>query len=218
MALKIYPSRHHWTSSENYSLKRKKSKKNIHRKNNIQNDFSIHKNNNKPALDFFEYYFGEIEYQKQRINDINSLYSQFPIAVYETPPDNYNSGVFDYLRTPISFDLEDRSVSFAGTIPEGSFIKLTTVNLADIAEGAKYSMKKVFKASKLKHIVISLVFSCCSRHRILGSLAKNEFEYLKSKKLKNYVGFYGYGEISPTSEGEKSKYLSSTILTVLMGV
>ncbi len=102
------------------------------------------------------------------------------------------------VRTILSIDENNRTMTFAGDIPEGSKVRFMKANfdrLIDAASGAAGACIDVNSFTPK----LALLISCVGRKLILGNRIDEEVEAV-SEIFGNQTmltGFYSYGEISP---------------------
>jgi hypothetical protein len=102
------------------------------------------------------------------------------------------------VRTILSIDETNQTMTFAGDVPEGSKVRFMKANfdrLIDAASGAASTCLEISSFSPK----IALLISCVGRKLILGTRIDEEVEAV-SEIFDNrtiITGFYSYGEISP---------------------
>ncbi|MBC7654205.1 MAG: FIST C-terminal domain-containing protein [Oligoflexus sp.] len=142
------------------------------------------------ALDFYKKYLGP---------DAQNLPASallFPLAVTEPGAQRH------VVRTILSINEEDKSMTFAGDVPMGGKIRLMRANFDKITDAASDAAANSISTSNLNPD-FSLLISCVGRKLILGPRIEEEVEIV-SETFKNetvMAGFYSYGEISPFNEG-----------------
>ena len=116
------------------------------------------------------------------------------------------------VRTILSIDEENNSMTFAGDIPVGSRLRFMKANFDKLTSAAssaaqhsilKYNHKPGF----------ALLISCVGRKLVLGSRIEEEVEAV-AELLGNQTilaGFYSYGEISPFNEGGSCQLHNQTM-------
>lgn len=106
------------------------------------------------------------------------------------------------VRTILSINEEDQSMTFAGDVPVGSKVRFMKANFEKItsaaAEAAEFSKSKEKSAPDF-----SLLISCVGRKLVLGDKIEEEVKAVsQSFDHKTLLGgFYSYGEISPFNDG-----------------
>ncbi|MFV0604793.1 MAG: FIST signal transduction protein [Niabella sp.] len=144
---------------------------------------------NQNALDIYKKYLGE------ESKNLPGSALRFPLSVIAP---NAKEPV---VRTILSVNEKEKTMSFAGDIPLGSTVRLMKTTIERVtsaaAEAAAYTCPNNTKPQ------FSLLISCVGRKIVLGSRTKEEIAAV-SNTFNNEVllaGFYSYGEISPFNNG-----------------
>jgi serine phosphatase RsbU (regulator of sigma subunit) len=165
---------------------------------------TVQKIGDMKALDFYRYYIGPH----------GNPASEFPLAVFDDDENQF------YARTPVDFDEDSGSVSFAGPIPLGATVQLTEASREQMVADTQTSIESAFKQKiQTWQPSAALVFSCATRKGILGSRTPEELLILK-KHLPVHVpimGFYCFGEFGPLQKNQISHMHNSTMVTLLLG-
>lgn len=106
------------------------------------------------------------------------------------------------VRTILSIDEEDQSMTFAGDIPEGSRVRFMKANFDKITAAAnEAALRTINKDNQPPEF--ALLISCVGRKLILGPRIEEEVEAVREALGPDTLlaGFYSYGEISPFNEG-----------------
>jgi len=162
----------------------------------------IYEIDHKPALDFYQYYLGEL-----------SPSVEYPLAVFEQGRQQF------YMRAPISHDPEQGSITFFGDLPEGATVQITEFNCDQILNSSALSMQQAFDDYPGDKPEAALFFSCTARRKILSTRAEEEYQFAK-KHLNTIIpscGFYTYGEIAPLEQHGSSLLHNETFITLLLG-
>jgi hypothetical protein len=156
----------------------------------------------KPALDFYQYYLGDL---------FPSL--EYPLAVFEEDSQKF------YLRAPSGWDPEQGTISFLADIPENAIIQITETTRDGILNSSEISMQNALERYPGKEPSAALFFSCAARRQILGTKAKEEYQMVKNKLIHHLpsCGFYSNGEIAPLKECGVTLFHNETFVTVLLG-
>lgn len=163
---------------------------------------------NKNALDIYKLYLGKYA------NDLPGSALLFPLSVKI----NENESV---VRTILSIDNEEQSMTFAGDIPMGSTVRFMKANFDKLIDAATLAAKTSFvQLSNLQtnKSALALLISCVGRKLILGNRIDEEIEAVKQTLHPNTMltGFYSYGEISPLNPSAACALHNQTItITVL---
>ena len=106
------------------------------------------------------------------------------------------------VRTILSIDETQNSMTFAGDIPIGSKVRFMKANFDKLTVAAANAAQQTI-VDKNHKPDLALLVSCVGRKLVLGPRIEEEVEAINdslgSKTIK--AGFYSYGEISPFNEG-----------------
>ncbi len=144
----------------------------------------------KPALDLYERYLGEEE-----SSGLPSTGLLFPLRIHDVDaPD------MAVVRTILAVDREQRSMTFAGDMPEGWVAQLMRGTFNRLAAGAAAAARTAHPpAVNLDGDELALLVSCIGRRLLLGQQIVDEVEAVGSALGQGVhrIGFYSNGEISP---------------------
>jgi hypothetical protein len=145
----------------------------------------------KPALDLYKTYLGE------HAAGLPATGLLFPLEIRRT------HGAEALVRTILSVDDAQNSLTFAGDVPEGSQAQLMKANferLIDGAEGAARASQQTLGGGPVE---LAVLISCVGRKLVLKQRTEEEVESVRDVLGGGAVlaGFYSYGEISPTVPG-----------------
>lgn len=152
------------------------------------------------ALDLYKKYLGE---ESKNLPGSALLFPLSVIIPGTTKP---------VVRTILSINEEDKSMTFAGDIPVGSKVRFMKANFDKLTMAASEAANQ----TTLNHTekpAFSLLISCVGRKLILGSRT-NEEVLAVNKSFDNKTilsGFYSYGEISPFNEGGSCQLHNQTM-------
>jgi hypothetical protein len=125
-------------------------------------------------------------------------------------------GVGNVIRTPILVDHEDKTLTYAGNMPEGATVKLMKSGTMQLLD----STLDVAKYCATEDEVPCFVFatSCVGRRVVLDDMANEEFTEIQSvfKNESHYFGFYSYGEFSRTGFEENCKLHNQTLALAVL--
>ncbi len=144
----------------------------------------------QPALQLYKKYLGE---EAEKLPGSALL---FPLAIRQK-----QSSKEWVVRTILGVDEKDKSMTFAGDIPEGYIAQLMHGNFDRLVEGAGESARQA-SISGQNSPKLALIISCIGRKLLMGQHTVDELQIVydywgQSVPL---VGFYSYGEISPHAE------------------
>ncbi|RSC93141.1 FIST signal transduction protein [Tenacibaculum singaporense] len=142
-----------------------------------------------PALKLYKSFLGE---QAESLPSSGLL---FPLSM------RINENSDPIVRTILAVDEETQSLTFAGNIPEGAYVRLMKANVDRLINGAGDSAKlanKEFKNSS----ELAILISCVGRRLVLKQLVEEEVEAVRDVLGEKpcVTGFYSYGEIAPFGE------------------
>lgn len=156
------------------------------------------------ALDYYQHYLG--------VEQFMANFAIHALAVFEDQ-DNF------YMRAPNGYDLESGSVTFFSDVPEQAVVQITDTTPENILSACETSLKNALTHYPGVEPAAALLISCACRRRILGTLAKDEYQLVK-KHLPKAIpccGFYSYGEIAPLVSGGETQFHNKTFITLLLG-
>lgn len=154
----------------------------------------------KPALDLYEKYLGE------EAQDLPASALLFPLSIVD--PMVEGSG---FTRTILNINRQDKSLIFAGNIPEGSKAQLMKASHDGLLTGAAEAA-----AAAVNHVPngeLALLVSCIGRRLVMKQRAEEEVEAAAEELGENIprIGFYSYGEICPSAVGGAPKLHNQTM-------
>lgn len=116
------------------------------------------------------------------------------------------------VRTILSINEEEKSMTFAGDVPVGSTVRFMKANFKKINNAASDAAHQTILSRNDKPD-FALLISCVGRKLILGSKIDEEVKAV-SKAFSDktiLAGFYSYGEISPFNEGGNCQLHNQTM-------
>lgn len=142
-----------------------------------------------PALELYKSFLG---------NEANNLPSSgllFPLSM------RCNETMIPVVRTILGINEEEQSLTFAGNIPEGSYVRLMKANIDRLINGAEDSAKSANKDFD-ETSELTILISCVGRRLVLKQLVEEEIEVVRDVvgEKPSITGFYSYGEIAPFGE------------------
>lgn len=118
------------------------------------------------------------------------------------------------VRTILSINEKEGSMTFAGDIPEGAYVRLMKANMERLVDGAAEAAKK---SKKKKSPELAILISCVGRKLVLKQRIEEEVEAVKDtlgKKTK-LTGFYSYGEICPILKEQGELHNQTMTITTI---
>lgn len=117
------------------------------------------------------------------------------------------------VRTILSVNEADQSMTFAGDIPEGSYAQLMKANFDRLVDGAHAAAKTSHDALGKANAGLAVLISCVGRKLVLKQRIEEEVEAVRDVlgDGATLTGFYSYGEISPFTPGAKCELHNQTM-------
>lgn len=103
------------------------------------------------------------------------------------------------VRTILSVDEAEQSMTFAGDIPEGTYVRLMKANFDRLVDGASGAAEAANKGLRENKAELAILISCVGRKLILQQRIEEEVDAVRNVLGRDaaLTGFYSYGEISP---------------------
>jgi len=147
---------------------------------------------NEPALDFVSRYAGLKDLDTN--NGMNFMISSnFQVQLKR-------EGKHPVMRTPMQANPQDRSIIFAGSLPEGSKVKLCLLPGFEVIEATLNEFNNYKKREPEPDAII--LFSCAGRQITLGPFVSEEIGKIKNIWNAPLAGFFCYGEIGRVDSGQ----------------
>ncbi len=119
------------------------------------------------------------------------------------------------VRTILGVNENDNSLTFAGNIPEGSYVRLMKTNVNRLIDGAEKA-SSIIKETMENTPGLVFTVSCVGRKIVLKQLTQDEIDAVAEAFDNNVVfaGFYSYGELSKF-KGKRGCDLHNQTMTVV---
>ncbi|HLE47991.1 MAG TPA: FIST N-terminal domain-containing protein [Candidatus Thermoplasmatota archaeon] len=158
----------------------------------------------QPALDLYKRYLGE------HASGLPATGLLFPLSIQATPHDR------ELVRTILSVNERDKSLTFAGDMPEGSYARLMKANFDRLVDGAHGAAAN----ASLLHANpdLAILISCVGRKLVLKQRTEQELEAVRDVlgPQTAMTGFYSYGEICPVSPNANCELHNQTMTITTM--
>jgi len=153
------------------------------------------------ALDLYKTYLGD------HATQLPSSALLFPIVVTEG---NDGQGV---VRTVLSVDDAEKSMTFAGDIPQGGTAQLMKTNVDDLVDGATTAAETSLSGLGDVPPDLALLVSCVGRKLVMKQRIEEEVEAIRDVLGEDTIiaGFYSYGELCPFSQGQECRLHNQTM-------
>lgn len=153
---------------------------------------------NKNALDLYKEYLGDY------VDELPGSALLFPLSL------RHKDGQ-KVVRTILSINEEQKSMTFAGNLPEGSKVRLMKANFDKIIEASSKAAN--FAGIEASAPDLAVLISCVGRKLILHERTFEELEAAKEVlgDATAITGFYSYGEISPFNDSVQCELHNQTM-------
>ncbi len=147
----------------------------------------VYEIDNKPALELYEAYLGDY------IKDLPASGLLFPLSVQEYEGDH------EVIRVMMGIN-EDKSIVFAGDIPQGSTVRLMKTNIDNLIDGSALVANTIRPYNDKRSLALTV--SCSGRRSVLKQLVDEEVEVVHDVlgEQSQVIGFYSFGELAPFSD------------------
>lgn len=141
----------------------------------------------KPALDLYKRYLGDA------VERLPGSALLFPLVIRPDPQHPY-----DVVRTIVGIDEANKSMIFAGDVPQGWSAELMRGAPDHLVEGALRAARQAGADGRGDGSSLALVVSCIGRKLMMGQRISDEVEVIRDEWGPiPTIGFYSYGEICP---------------------
>lgn len=154
----------------------------------------------KPALSIYKHYLGE------HARELPGAGLLFPLSIRSKGSEN------SLVRTILSVNEAESSLTFAGNMPEGSYARLMKANFDKLIEGASNAAQDSIHNRSSKPD-LAILISCVGRRLVLNQRIEEEIEVIREiyGQSTAIAGFYSYGEISPSINFTKCELHNQTM-------
>ena len=169
-------------------------------------DNVLYEIDNQPALGIYKRYLGD------KASGLPATGLLYPLELEELSTQGDK-----IIRTILGVNEQEQSITFAGDIPNGSYVTLMRANYDGLVDGANDAAEAVDLTAYNNQAICCLAISCVGRRLVLKQRTEEELEatldVLPEKTVQ--VGFYSYGEISPLANGRCDLHNQTMTLTLL---
>ncbi len=158
----------------------------------------------KPALELYKQYLGE------RAEGLPATGLLFPLALSRSEGEGRR-----VVRTILAVDEATQSLTFAGDIPTGAYAQLMKAQLDRLIEGAEDAAGRARVEGAGDTLAVAI--SCVGRRLVLRDRSDEEVEAVQQALPggTQVVGFYSYGELSPSASGDCDLHNQTMTLTTI---
>lgn len=153
----------------------------------------------KSALDLYKEYLGEYA------AELPGSALLFPLSLSIGGSDK------KLVRTILSVNEDEKSMTFAGNLPEGSKVRLMKANFEKLINASSTAATDSIKGPEQADLAI--LVSCVGRKLVLNDRTDEELVAAKSifGDKTSMAGFYSYGELSPLNKGSNCELHNQTM-------
>lgn len=153
------------------------------------------------ALELYKQYLGDLA------DGLPGSALLFPLSIQTSEQE------IPVVRTILSIDNENGSMTFTGNMPQGAHARLMKANSDRLIEGASRAACEGYEGIGSVEPELALLVSCVGRKVMLGQRTEEEVEAVGNVLGTGAVlaGFYSYGEISPFSNSFRCELHSQTM-------
>jgi hypothetical protein len=158
-----------------------------------------------PALGLYKRYLGDLA------SELPASALLFPLAI------RASSDAEQLVRTVLSIDEADQSMTFAGDVPEGCQAQLMRSSADRLVDGAASAAAMSCRDMRPGCPSLSVAISCVGRRLVLGERTDEELEAAVNSLFSGsrLIGFYSYGEIAPSLEGASDLHNQTMTVTTI---
>ena len=155
----------------------------------------------KSALELYRQYLGEYA------AGLPATGLHFPLSLRTA------EGETAVVRTILSIDDNEKSMTFAGDVPEGAYARLMKANFDRLVDGAVGAARTSLTGAGSTPPTVALLISCVGRKMVLRQRIEEEVEGVRDVLGDGTLltGFYSYGEISPFTPSAKCELHNQTM-------
>ena len=152
------------------------------------------------ALDLYKEYLGPY------LNELPGSALLFPLSV------KIDAESGNLVRTILSINEQEKSMTFAGNLPVGSQVRLMKANFEKLIDASTEAASAAI-GKKAEMPQLAILISCVGRKLVLQERTSEEVEAAKNifGDDTTITGFYSYGEISPFSPNTKCELHNQTM-------
>lgn len=166
----------------------------------------LHELDGQPALELYKHYLGD------HASELPGAALRFPLCIRAKESDKE-----EVVRTILTIDEEEQTMTFAGDLPQGYVARLMKANFERLIDGAQQAATSSLGAIGSFEPSLALLVSCVGRKLVLGQRIEDEVEGVRDAIGDDVAiaGFYSYGEIAP-SLGTLNCQLHNQTMTITL--
>jgi hypothetical protein len=173
----------------------------------------VYELNGEPALNVFERFLGH------HAEKLPAIGVEYPLGFMKPSGDGRQDHQY-ILRATMSVDRQERSITFAGEIPEGAMVNLTCGDKDSVLAATDTAAREARTAIGDANPELIFCYSCMARRIVLGSRTGEEIERIQAQfgPQVPILGFYSYGEYCPIGREASNNLHNETITLSVLGV
>jgi hypothetical protein len=155
----------------------------------------------RSALKLYKQYLGD------HASGLPATGLRFPLSL------RMNEGDAPIVRTILSVNEKDQSMTFAGNMPEGACARMMKANYDRLLAGAMGAARASQQGNPTCEPQLAILISCVGRKLVLKQRIEEEVEGVRSVLGPHpaLTGFYSYGEISPFAPSARCELHNQTM-------
>ena len=155
----------------------------------------------RSALKLYKQYLGD------HASGLPATGLRFPLSL------RMNEGDAPIVRTILSVNEQDQSMTFAGDIPEGACARMMKANYDRLLAGAMGAARVSQQGNPACEPQLAILISCFGRKLVLKQRIEEEVEGVRNVlgPHPEITGFYSYGEISPFTPSARCELHNQTM-------
>lgn len=160
----------------------------------------------QPSLHLYKRYLGD------HAANLPASALRFPLSL------RLKDSVTALVRTVLAVNETDGSMTFAGDIPQGEYVRLMKANFDRLIDGAHDAAEMSKTSLRNSDPDLAILISCVGRKLVLKQRTEEELEIIREVIGSHPVmtGFYSYGEICPIKPFEQHCELHNQTMTVTL--
>ena len=167
-------------------------------------DSTVYELDGEPALEVYKKYL--------KNEAVNLPYSGlfFPLSIKHHGSENV-------VRSLVSMDEKENSLTFLGSVEQGSIVQVMYSNLLMLISGAKKAYTDCIPQHDHDQESLVIAISCVGRRMVMGQKTEDEIEAIKDlmPKKSTLSGYYSYGEFAPTQNSNCELHNQTMTLAII---
>jgi hypothetical protein len=170
----------------------------------------------QPALEVYKKFLGK------HARSLPAVGVEYPLGLID-PQREINDDSYFLCRATMGVDHRAGSITFAGDVPQGSLVKMTMGNEADIIGAVEKAVQSALRELQSKNPEVTpkviFLYSCMARKIVLGSKTGEEVMAIQNIVGSDVpiIGFYTYGEYAPIDKHGFSCFHNETATLTIIG-